>query len=1137
MIINLRPRYVCLFALFLLLSIAGKTSIFAAEAAKPGPSVLLIDDFDQAYSVNHLGGGYGVVAEGGEAHLDFIKPPIPYLTNSSSLKISYKLKTNPAYAFLWMKLGKHKQRHEFTEYLDLTDFIFLSFKYQARSDMSFKIELHEDVDGDGKFDIQSDRTSTIYTDSVKRFNLEDGWTKVLVPLKRFTGIKDWSKMLELVFVFEKDRSGASGEILFEDLLFIRKEIKKQPLAGGGRFFEKAHVFFGEKRAASDQMLKGENHITVKYVPGPRFDDLESISLEIRSEKDGVWFPAATEFNPGPQETSLIWEAFTFNPPPGFSLRVTAADFFGARQVLAGPFENMRVPEMTDDDFLNLVSYKAFLYFKENSDPASGLFFDATGGGDLSTAVTGFGLTALVIGAEHGWISKEEAMKRVKKCLQTFLKIENKDGFFYHFIDSKTLKRAGNSEISTVDTAILLAGMITAGEYFGGDIKKMADQIYRRVKWNLYLVTDENDEHWMQFRHGWTPEEGMTESFWDYYTDETILVDLLGIGAPANAVPPDVFYHFQRREGKYNPGLPPFIYSWHGSLFSYQYAGAWYDLRNQVDEKGVNWFENSTNATLSNRAFAVDHAHQYKTFGKDMWGITGMRLVDNYTMEHGPTPNGQNKAEYEGTVSPSGPGGSMIFTPYLSLRMLKHLYLQYPDTWGVYGFKDSINIDRNYISPIYYGLGEGILLLSIENFRSGLVWNFFMKNEYVKRGLKLTNFSPDPKAVPPPSAFEEMKKQVDSASAASKHKAIEQILKENHSHADLKLLDENLQVSLAGSQDPKILSALGDLQFELIQSLEASNLEMGRLYLKHVPSYKKKALEHYEKALKSGLADSERLEVYTKMIQLLNHVMSPLDLDKIYEQLAQELKDGIKRKSYNLPWALKWADQRDDMTALRLRREFYGDLKPRERKLMFESFKRKAKDFFAQGDYPKAALMFEEQIRFMEAPTYRRVLISFLGRTAKTFTEIQRYGEAEKFYLRIIDDYGNDQDREAYIPQFAAMLEKKGDKERAVRELEALIDAFPKSPAVPEAMVKIAALRNGLGERDKAIEILKKVSSAYPTASVTENALYLLGKIYFGADRYSEAIAVWEDLLKKYPNSPEGPAVLDFLERANEKAKN
>ncbi len=404
-------------------------------------------------------------------------------------------------------------------------------------------------------------------------------------------------------------------------------------------------------------------------------------------------------------------------------------------------------KLTDEELLELISRKAFDFFWENQDPKTGLFADASGGGDASIASTGFGLTALCIGAERGWVDKNEAKNRALKCINTFIKnpndpndiiAEGKYGFFYHFLYPENATRAGRCEVSTIDTALLLCGILTAGEYFGEEIKEASENVYKTVEWDKFLNTDPTSEHFNQFSMGYTPERGIFNTYWSYYTDEILLINLLAIGSPSHSVSPDTFYSWVRAKDKYANGKP-FIHSWHGALFTHQYAHAWFDFRNKIDGLGVDWWQNSTNATLANRQFCIDNAGIYRTYGPNSWGITSFYRPEKYTMHFGSPPTGSGSVLHDGTIGISGMVGSICFTPFFSISALKYIYFNYPLAWGAYGFKSSFNLDQNWYAPIYYGLDLGNSLLPIENFRSGLVWKTFMKNENIQKALAKAGF--------------------------------------------------------------------------------------------------------------------------------------------------------------------------------------------------------------------------------------------------------------------------------------------------------------------------------------------------------------------------------------------------------------
>lgn len=1111
-------------------------AVFGCGRQQAKTDFLLVDDFDDAYASNHLGGTYGIVAEGGEASFDFVRPPVPYLTHSAFLNIQYEFrKKGSAYAFLWMKLGKRGESYDYSEYADLKGFSFLVLKYRSVKSGSFKIEIHEDRNNDKRFDIRADHSSFVYTDSGKQVQMEDGWTKVLIPLKRFAGVKDWSKIIELVFVFERERLGEAGSVQLDDVLFLKKNFKTTPTAAPS-FLTDIQVRFNGRPPANSQATQNDNQWFIKYKPGPDFPFLESLRLELKVPDSSEWMPVFSTFIAEQKEIIMSWDAATFSPPESLSFRLVGEDSFGRTQVLAGPFDGITVPGLTDDEFLDLVSRKAFQYFVENQDPKSGLFYDTTGGGDLSTGVTGFGLAALVIGVDRGWMERGEAERRIKLCLQSSLKIPGKEGLQYHFLRDTNLERADKSEVSTVDSALLIAGALTAGEYFGGDIKKLSNQLYEQANWDYYLEKNPDEGHAMQFRHGWTPEDGLVDSFWDYFTDEALVLDLIGISSPTHPVPPEVFYSFQRREGSYKGDEKPFVISWHGSLFSYQYANAFYRFHNIVDKQGMNWFENGKRATLSNRNFVMDNSTQYRTYGEDLWGITSMRIPEGYVMHYGPLPNGQNKAEHDGTVSPSGAGGSIPFTPYLSLRVLKHMYANYPQAWGIYGLKDSLNLDKNWTSPIYYGLGEGILLIGIENFRTGLIWDQFMKNEWIQQGLKKAEFVPAPPAELKPVDIETLEKQILQQPEAARLPKLYSFLQEYPmAYEDAAAFADRITAKFIGSEDPKILVWLARIQIQLIELLQQNDFEIGRKYLKFAPERKAAAVQYLDRALKPGATtDFERLEIYKRKLEVLEKIQAFKDLPPTRLELAKVFKDGMKRKAYNLNWALKWLDGLDEKSAAEIRKSFLKDLPAAEKQNLNELLQLRVRDAFEKKELRKAGETSEELIQFMEAPEERRELIAFLARTAQAFSSAKKYTEAERFYRKILEQYGDTSDREKFLPAFASMLEAKGEKERGYKEYQLFVDLFPQSPKVPEALTRMANIKSGLGDREKAIALYKQVGTQYSKTVHAQESTYLLGMLYFHANRYKEAVVTWEGFLKQYPDSRYVRIVRDYLEKADNK---
>ncbi|MEZ0536425.1 glucoamylase family protein [Caldicellulosiruptoraceae bacterium PP1] len=351
----------------------------------------------------------------------------------------------------------------------------------------------------------------------------------------------------------------------------------------------------------------------------------------------------------------------------------------------------------------------------------------------SIASVGFSLTAYIIGVERGYVDYQSAYKRTAKTLDTVLNnLENINGFYYHFVDMNTGKRIGKCEISVIDTAILLCGAIAAGEYFGGEIKEKAETLYARTNWKWY--TDPNKNY---FYMGYSPERGF-EGYWDMCAEQFMMY-FLGFASPTYPVDPSMFYTFRRNKKSYN-GLPEIYHSPGGSLFVYQFSFAWFDLRNMVDNQNVNWWENSKYATLSNRQYCIDYQDKFKTFGPNSWGLTACDGPNGYSGSYGAPPKDSEEIHLgnDGTVPPCGSAGSIVFTPDESISALENFYNNFPKLWGIYGFKDSFNLenDNEWYATDVIGIDKGITIIMIENYLSGLIWDIFMKNKYVKKGIEL-----------------------------------------------------------------------------------------------------------------------------------------------------------------------------------------------------------------------------------------------------------------------------------------------------------------------------------------------------------------------------------------------------------------
>jgi hypothetical protein len=399
----------------------------------------------------------------------------------------------------------------------------------------------------------------------------------------------------------------------------------------------------------------------------------------------------------------------------------------------------------DRDLLEDLSRRAFLYFVEHADEKTGLVLDRARNdgaahppghpshGIASSAATGFGLTALCVGAERGWVARDEARRRALKALRFFAaRAPREHGWFLHWMDAATGERRWQSEFSSIDTALLLAGVLAARQCFREDaeVARLATLVYDRVDFPWMLAG-----HPTLLSHGWRPESGFIKTRWDTYSEHLIL-QLLAVGSRAHPLTPRAWRAWSRRRVTY----AGFTYMNDGPLFTHQYTQAWADLRGLREDSYpfTDYFENSAAATRAHRQFCVDLAREFPAYGPDVWGVSASDSARGYVAWGGPPRD----PAIDGTVVPYAAAGSLAFTPDISLRALRTMRERYgARVYGRYGFADAFNPNTGWVDTDVIGIDQGVTLLAAENLRDGLVWRFFMRNPEIQRALRLVGLRP------------------------------------------------------------------------------------------------------------------------------------------------------------------------------------------------------------------------------------------------------------------------------------------------------------------------------------------------------------------------------------------------------------
>ena len=387
----------------------------------------------------------------------------------------------------------------------------------------------------------------------------------------------------------------------------------------------------------------------------------------------------------------------------------------------------------DEVLLDDLEKSGCLFFWEQASPNTGQIldkarYDLNGARDprrmASIASTGFGLTALCIADERHYLPHTAIVERVRTTLDWHLnQMPETHGFFTHFTDIETGVRWQKSEVSPIDTSLLLCGVLTVWEHFkDARIKSLAQQIYERVDWPWMLNGGDT------FAMAWGPEQGFHKARWSHYC-ELMMMYLLAIGSPSYPVPPDTWNKFSRpviqfEDYKYISGNDP--------LFTHQYSHAWYDFRGKHDAY-ANYFENSVTATRAHKAFCLSHP---EWFSEEYWGVSASDSSHGYHAWGGPPPLGP----LDGTVVPCAAAGSLPFLPADCVAVLRSMRSKWGDrAWGRYGFVDAFHPAANWYDPDVLGLDQGISVVMAENLRSGFVWKTFMRNPGCVRAMQLAGF--------------------------------------------------------------------------------------------------------------------------------------------------------------------------------------------------------------------------------------------------------------------------------------------------------------------------------------------------------------------------------------------------------------
>jgi len=429
------------------------------------------------------------------------------------------------------------------------------------------------------------------------------------------------------------------------------------------------------------------------------------------------------------------------------------------------------------DTIGDLQERTFRFFWETTDPLTGLAPDRWPTPSFcSIAAVGFALTAYPVGVVNGWITRAQARQRTLATLRFFANapqgpqatgVSGYKGFFYHFLDMKTGHRFGTTELSTIDTTLLLGGALFAQSWFDGDdederrIRALADQLYAAVDWA-----------WIRPRAplismGWSPESGFIAHDWNQY-NESLLLYLMAIGSPTHAVPPSTWDAWSAQFDAVWDAKGPRPHLAFSPMFGHQYSHVWVDFRGIRDaymrKRGIDYFENSRRATLAQRDYAIANPGGFVGYGPNIWGLTACDGPADFTHKSG----GRTREYFsysargpgdrdDGTLAPTAAAASIAFAPEIVIPAVAEMRARYGrGIYEKYGFLDSFNptltdpsvtLKHGRIVPgigwvdgDYLGIDQGPIVTMIENWRTGMIWTTMRKNPHIRRGLTRAGFT-------------------------------------------------------------------------------------------------------------------------------------------------------------------------------------------------------------------------------------------------------------------------------------------------------------------------------------------------------------------------------------------------------------
>ncbi len=435
------------------------------------------------------------------------------------------------------------------------------------------------------------------------------------------------------------------------------------------------------------------------------------------------------------------------PPKTFSYKLSAFDSSLNESQLSDAV-TATTTSLADTVLLDSVQRATFRYFWDFAHPVSGLARDRSNGDNevVTSGGSGFGVMAIVVGIERGYITRQQGIDRMLTILNFLTNSADRfHGAYSHFLNGTTGAVIPFGQYDDggdlVETAYLIQGLLTARQYFSQNtndeeqIRTLITNIWESVEWDWYRKDNGNFLYWH-----WSPDYGWIMNFPIQGPNECMITYMLAIASPTHPIPASLYHDGWASSSNYVNGssyygIPLYVgWPYGGPLFFVHYSFLGFDPRNKKDDY-TNYFINNRNFTLIDRAHCIDNPGNYVGYDEDTWGLTACDGPFGY--------NAFSPTNDNGTIAPTAALSSMPYTPDESIAAMKSFFYEYGDhLWGSYGFKDAFNLSQNWYAPSYLAIDEGPIIIMIENYRTQLLWNNFMANPEIQPMLDAIGFVPD-----------------------------------------------------------------------------------------------------------------------------------------------------------------------------------------------------------------------------------------------------------------------------------------------------------------------------------------------------------------------------------------------------------